>query len=373
MTVDFVAMLLAIAACLIIFGVWLWFRTKLPPHLLFSDCTLLDVGRPSLRVRGASVPRILQFLALSLFLVAFIDPHRYIPRSDIPGKAPEAPTPTEGIAIYLVLDQSGSMAEEAVFYDGSGRRLRQTKMNFLKEVTQDFVSGNSSKGLQGRPNDLLGLVAFARTAQVLVPLTLDRKSITDALKKLNVRADRDQDGTAIGYALFKTINMIAATRHYAEDLVKKGEPAYQIKNSVIILVTDGIQDPNPLDKDNPLRNMELLDAADVAVANDVKLYIINVEPRIASSEFSEYRQVMRLLAQYTGGDYYTISDNTSLQEIYADIDQIEKSTLPTTALDKSLMPRYFRRYSYAPLLITTALCFLIVSVIVSATWLRRSP
>ena len=89
-------------------------------------------------------------------------------------------------------------------------------------MTHDFIVGNPETGLKGRPNDLIGLVTFARGAQVLSPLTLDDEAVIDQLKKLQVVTDEKQDATAIGYAVYKTVDLIAAAKHYAQELSEWG-------------------------------------------------------------------------------------------------------------------------------------------------------
>ena len=115
-------------------------------------------------------------MALFFFLLAFIDPHILIPK---PLNKNPPKEPTEGIAIYLILDQSGSMEEkvEAQLPNGSTRLI--PKIDMLKEVTKTFV--------EARPNDMIGFVGFARGAQVLVPLTLDHQAISNQLSKFDIQ------------------------------------------------------------------------------------------------------------------------------------------------------------------------------------------
>lgn len=193
--------------------------------------------------RWASLPKILLWCAFGFFLLALLNPHLLIERP-LPPNAPQSlEPPTEGIAIYLVLDRSGSMTEK-VSASGFSRRMI-SKIDLVREMTAKFIVGDQKAGLSGRPDDLIGLIFFARGADVEAPLTLDHTAILDQLKKYKHVTDMNQDGTAIGYAIYKAASLIAATKHYAEDLIKKGEPAYTIKNSIIILLTDGMQDPQP--------------------------------------------------------------------------------------------------------------------------------
>ncbi len=160
-------------------------------------------------------------------------------------------------------------------------------METLRRVASEFV--------RGRPSDMLGIVSFARTASVVTPLTLDHAQVLDGLKELQVVPSQDQDGTAIGYAIYKTATLIAATEQFM-----KGK--FEIKGAAILLVTDGLQDPNPLDNENSLRNQDIPEAADYAKEQKIKLYIINIDPSITMDQFAPHRNQMRTAAESTGGN-----------------------------------------------------------------------
>jgi Ca-activated chloride channel family protein len=274
--------------------------------------------------------------------------------------------PTEGIAIYLVLDRSGSMGELI-----SVGRERRSKLDLLKQVTAQFIQGNPELGLTGRHTDMIGLVAFARVPNVLSPLTLDHKAILKLLSQLDVVKDKNLDGTAIGYAIYKTANLIAATRLFAKDLQGQGKPAYEIKNSVILLVTDGFQDPSLLDKGNRVRTIELQEAAQYALEQGVRLYIINVEPKIASEQFAPQRHLMQSIAEMTGGKFYLATSVQGLAEIYSEIDNIEKSLLPEEAITAPIQPK--RRVSFFPYLIALGMLCLLLAVLLKTTILKTFP
>jgi len=169
--------------------------------------------------------------------------------------------------------------------------------------------------------------------------------------------------------------LIEETRHYAQDLLKKGKPAYEIQSSVIVLITDGFQDPNLLDKDNGLRNMDPVDAAKFVKKLGIHLYIINVEPKMALSEFGPQRRVMQRAAELTGGRFYLVSGTTSLMQIYAEIDQLEKSKLPDylQAISKEHLPQLYRRFSFYPYLIAIGMLTFFLSIILETLLVRRIP
>jgi Ca-activated chloride channel family protein len=378
-SIDFTALIVALFIAGFLYLMWSWSKIFQSPHIKFSNLSGLMSEKPGFREAYKKLPQQLLIGAFALFFFAFMDPHFYVPREKVEKEEPmkQVNIPTEGIAVYLVLDQSGSMAGQIKARNSQGRWVQMTKMDLLKQVTTEFVKGEPEAGLQGRSGDMLGLVAFARGAQVLAPLTLDHQSILKELEKLNYTADFDQDGTAIGYAIFKTANLITATRHYAQDLAGEGIPAYEIKSNVMILVTDGFQSPNPLDKNKRLRNIELVEAADYARANKIKLYIINVEPKMAIEEFALHRKLMKQIAELTGGQFYLVDSSMDLEKIYSEIDQLEKSTLPVetrfAAPPKSQQPDLYRRISLHPFFISLGMLFIAASTLLETIFMRRVP
>ena len=365
-----VGLLLAFAAAFVLF--WRWGRLYKTPQLFFSSLDNFPIDHRSWRQRLSNLPRYLLIGALLFFSLAFIDPHLLVQKT----KEKQLPMqrkniPTEGLAIYYILDQSGSMGEKI-------QGKSSTKIDLLKQFTQAFIKGDSSLGLKGRPNDMIGIVAFARGVQILSPLTLDHEQILSQLAKLDVVRKDDQDGTSIGYAIFKTANLIAATRHFAEDLAgTAATPPYTIKSAVMILVTDGFQSPSPLDQGKRLRNIDLMEAAEYAKQQNIKLYIVNVEPRLATNpEFAAYRKLMQQTAEITGGKFYMTDSSLSLDKIYADIDRIEKSTFFAESgniLPLSQRLHFYDRVSFYPYLAAMGMALLFVSIFLSGTILRRAP
>jgi Ca-activated chloride channel family protein len=346
---------------------WKWSINFDKPRFFYSS--VADFSFTGLRSKLAPLTDLLPLLTLVFFSLAFIDPHYYTERKkDNTSLNSENNIPAEGLAIYLVLDQSGSMAEEV-----SIQRKVWKKTDLVKQVTHDFVFGNQQKGLKGRPNDMIGLVYFARGAQVIAPLTLDHAAILDQLKKFDNVKLETQDGTSIGYALYKTVDLISATRHYAQEISGQGKPAYEIKDGVIILVTDGLQSPSPLDAGKRLRNIDLQEAGEFAKQNNVKLYIINVEPRIAGKEFGPQRRLMERVTALTGGKFYNVDESTGLDDIYSEIDRIEKSIIPLDLISKKLLPNIYERVSFYRILLVLGILSLLFSILLEGTLLRRTP
>jgi Ca-activated chloride channel family protein len=308
--------------------------------------------------------------------LALIDPHYYDLRdSDHPPRDSSGDqTPVEGIAIYLLLDSSLSMEEPVNVTTEEGYRKNVTRLEMLKEVTKRFVEGDKTLGLKGRPNDLIGVVTFSRSAQVLTPLTLDHNVVLRELNGLKVNRDQSQLGTSLGYAIFKTANLIAATRNFGGEIVEKGKPSYDIKSSVILLVTDGFQETNPEDVNNHLRSIELPDAIEFAKEQGIRIYIVNIDPSISAEKYADHRKLFQLLTESTGGKFFFSEGSRNLSQIYAEIDRLEKSLLPAQSQsDKERMPHLYQRISLYPIFIAIGLLLLVCSVILETTFLRIYP
>src|SRR5262245_45360596 len=232
-TLDWRGIIIAAAFVALFFLARGWSQRYPHPLWRFSHFPLLKRIPAGWSTKFHRLPDIFLYASLASFLLAFIDPHFVIPKREsihLP-----KPPPLEGIGIYLVLDQSLSMEEQVRVRQADGSTKTMSRIDLLKAVTTDFVNA--------RPQDLIGMITFARGAYIESPLTLDHQAILDKLKKLDIMRNKDQDGTSIGYAIYKAATIIAATRHYAETLQGEEKPAYEIKSNIIILVTDGIQEP----------------------------------------------------------------------------------------------------------------------------------
>ena len=378
---------------LVALAVWAWAVMRARSRIFFSDLSALSTNRLSWRRRLHFLPKLLLVLALFFFGLAFIDPHFKVKTTpDSPDQPPpeesqetlleEVDIPTEGIALYLVLDRSGSMNQELEFVTKAGSFRKMRRIDFLREVTAQFVKGNKELGLPGRPSDLIGLIAFARVPEILTPLTLDHETVLDHLLNLDIVRKQELDGTAIGYAIYKTTHLIAASKHFAEQLAENEEASYDIKNQVIVLVTDGLQSPSPLDAEHPRRTMMLRDAAASAREKGVRVYIVNVEPAIRDPRYSRYLKDLQQTALVTGGRFFIADTPEQLLSIYAEIDKLEKSLLPQsrralaevteTYSDDDETP-FTERDSYYPRLIGMGLICLFNGLLLGCTWLRRVP
>lgn len=260
--------------------------------------------------------------------------------------------PREGIAVYLVLDQSSSMAEST----GDSH----TKIDLVKNASTEFVQRNH--------RDLIGIVEFARTARTVMPLTFETASLNKALSQFRPVESEDQNGTAIGYAIFKTANLLSATRYFIESLPAQGHAPYNIKNSAIVLITDGFQSIHPLDKENPLRSIDIEEAADYAKNNGIHLYIINVEPQFLSSEYTPHRNLLERAVSKTGGKIYFFHEGSNLTEILESIHELESGVLIAPQLHVSTV-----KFSTAPYFICLGLLLLALAFFLKTVIVRIAP
>lgn len=382
---DWLPLILLSISASIFIPLWRRRQTFAEPSIYFPDIQLLPAD--SRAAIWTALPIKLFFISLIMLAVAFINPLLFLEKND--GVSSDAPNsamvpPHEGIAIYLILDQSGSMKEQIAVQSTTRGLYMSSKIDLLKEVSREFIIGDPNNGLKGRPNDLIGLIFFARAAKVIVPLTLDHRALLKQLDNFDAVGSPDQDGTSIGYALYKTVNMIVTAKHYAEEMIAKKNDigmneskeaaAYTIKNSVMILITDGLQDPNPLDKGKRFRNIDVPEAAAYAKENGIRLYIINVEPQMAEEQFVPYQHIMQKAAALTGGQFYMVDTTHNLEEIYKEIDSLEKSAIPTNMNNNpEERPDLYQRYPIAPYLIAIALISLLIAIIMETLFLRRIP
>lgn len=368
-----------------------WIKRRETISVAFSHLGDLRTDKLSWKLRLAKLPAALLTTAALFFALAFIDPHLRVREpgsSELPRTNDDEPSieevaiPTEGIALYFVLDQSGSMSQliELQTFTGITKKLR--RIDFLKEVTSQFIKGNPQTGLGGRPQDMIGILAFARVPEILSPLTLDHEAVLQKLSSLDVVSKQKRDGTGIGYAIYKTAHLIAASKHFAQELLKEGKPSYAIKSQVMIVVTDGLQNPNPLDSGHPRRTVGVKQAAEKAAQEEIRVYIVNVEPRIRQGRFRHDREELQQAAELTGGRFFIAEDATELLEIYTAIDRLEKTALPQKKTGFAEVVReliadketpYFQRVSFFPYLVALGLLCFASGVILGATYLRRVP
>ena len=276
------------------------------------------------------VPFILRLLAVVALVVALARPQT---RND------QRQTVGEGIDIVLCMDVSGSMGS---------RDILPSRMEVAKDVAIDFV--------MGRPVDRIGLVIFSGESFSQVPITTDRNTLIAQIQSLQSRRYL-KDGTVIGEGLATAV-----------DRLSKSNAA----SKVIILITDGKEDAPDS------RLIDPLTALEIAKAHGVKVYSIgmgvmpstvdektgNQGGRTPAVDFID-EQLLRKIADETGGRYFRAKDREGLQNIYRQIDQLEKSKVEYTS---------YKRYEelFLPLALA-AIAFLFLEILLRLTLLRRFP
>lgn len=248
----------------------------------FSNLALLSSYKPSWRVRFRWLPTALRALALVLLVIALARPQN--------GQA-DSETPGQGIDIALVMDVSSSMGSP--FGTAAQGQQQATRLSATQKVVTDFISG--------RKNDRLGLVVFRDQSIVLSPLTLDY----DSLKRLvgTVSQVNLADGTAIGTGLGDGLNLLRESK---------------ARSRVAILLTDGQNNGGTIDP---------LQAARIAQALGMRVYtigLIDAGSRKAGNVNVD-EKALQEMANVTGGRYFPAENQQTLAQIYASIDDLEKS------------------------------------------------
>jgi Ca-activated chloride channel family protein len=312
-----------------------------------------SVKRP-LRQRLMGFPLLLRVLALVMMATALARPQEGIEHvRDV----------NKGIAIEMVVDRSGSMGAEMGI---DGEHL--TRLEVVKRVFDEFVTGAGGE-LPGRPNDLIGMVSFARYADTICPLTLAHGALSQFLKNVQLVKRREEDGTAIGDALALAAARLRTAEETLAHQVEEDEKEFEIKSKIIILLTDG---QNNAGKRSPE------EAAALAQEWGIKIYTIGVGGEEGFMRqhglFGSFllrmgegvdQETLKSIAGTTGGIFRLAEDAGSLRAIYHEIDQMERSEIESV--------RYLDyRELFQPFLFL-ALGLLALEVILSATVFRKIP
>lgn len=344
--IDLLALAVAAAA---LGAIWILKRAgvfnKSSGAITYSSIETLKTSLSNWKMGFSWISPFLYLCGLLLLLVAFLNPHQTVETKE------KNPAPIEGRALFLLVDQSGSMGGPSGAFEVGGELVKQTKLDRLKQIMKPFI--------RSRNGDLLGLVAFARGATVLSPLSVNVDDLIDQLNGIEVITKDDENGTAIGYALYKTAHLISEFSAAA---------AYKIHEPVMIVLTDGLQDPNPNDFGNVYRTMGLEEAASFAKKEGIRVYMVNFEPRIMEEKFKPNLHEMQRAVQMTGGKLLIVKDADQVAEALDEINAIEKSQFtPPEDLKRTETVSYFAPFAFA------ALFCLLGSILLSETIFRRVP
>jgi Ca-activated chloride channel family protein len=310
--------------------------------LIFSSTSILrGIGKAS-AARAGKILRSLIFVTLAIFIVALARPQL--------GKS-LTQVEASGIDIIIVLDVSGSMLTKDFTVGGEPA----TRLDAIREVTRKFI--------EARPNDRIGLVAFGGRPYVVSPMTLDHDWLLQNLER--VRIGLVENATAIGSGM-------AAAAHRLSDK--------RSKSRAIVLLTDGENNAGKIPPNT---------AAEAIKALGIHLYAVGAgingfapypifDPRsgkpltdVDGNVLYERQRVtfnesgLREVAQIAGGRFFRATDIKSLEEIYADIDKMEKSTVTVNK---------FQQYrDLFPTCIMAGCGLLLAQIILSQTIWKKLP
>ena len=258
----------------------------------FSTLNNLKKLKKSTSITLRYILLVLRCLAISLLVVALARPQSGTKASEVL---------TEGIDIILCLDTSGSMQA----LDFKWGNERQNRLQVVKKVVSDFI--------KGRKNDRIGMVVFGEEAFTQCPLTLDYGVLLSFLDQVEI--GMAGDSTAIGSALGTCVKRLKELKS---------------KSKVIILLTDGRNNAGSVSPET---------AAEIAKTFTIKTYTIGVGtegevPFLVDTIFGKkyvYQRVdldedtLEEIARITGGKYFKATDTKALEEIYDQIDTLEKT------------------------------------------------
>ena len=318
--------LLVIPALLAALYVWRIVRGR-EAHLRVSDIRPWTAGSTGVLSWIRHLPYLLRLAALVLIIVALARPR---------SKSETERINTEGIDIVLAMDVSTSML---------ARDFKPDRISAAKDIAIEFISQ--------RPSDRMGIVVFAGESYTQCPLTTDRATLINLMKE--VQTDIIEDGTAIGNGLATAVARLKDS---------------DAKSKVVILLTDGVNNCGEI---TPAMASEIAETYGIRVytigvgANGEAPYPVQtpwgIELRNLPVEIDE--ALLKEVSDATGGSYFRATDNTKLAEIYAEINQMEKSR---TSVDSfPVYKELFHRYAVA------ALILLLLEVLLRAVFLRRLP
>lgn len=274
----------------ILMVVWYVYKQqKQIPSIILSTTPFLSKQKPSFRKILKHVLFAFEVLAVIFIIIALARPQTSNNFQNVE---------TEGIDIVISLDVSGSML---------ARDFKPDRLEASKDIAIEFINN--------RPNDRIGLVIFSATSFTQCPLTTDHAALINLFK--NVKYGLLQDGTAIGDGLSTAILRIKDSNS---------------KSKVVILLTDGVNNSGFIDP---------ITSAEIAKTFGIRVYTIGVgtigqAPYPVQTPFGTQLQMMKVdidenvlkqIADITGGKYFRATSNDKLRQIYNEIDKMEKTKI----------------------------------------------
>lgn len=307
---------------------WYWYRLRhLQAKLQISTFEALSSIRPGWRVRFRHLLFGLRVAALTFIIIALARPQTSMSSQNIS---------VEGIDIVLATDISGSMLAED---------FRPNRLEAAKDVATKFI--------RSRPNDRIGLVVFSGESFTQCPLTTDHAVLINLYNE--IKSGMVDDGTALGDGLATAVNRLKESKAISK---------------VIILLTDGINNMGAIDP---------VSAADIAALYGIRIYTIGVgtigtAPYPFQTAFGiQYQNVevqidealLQKISAMTNGKYFRAVNKQKLENIYKEIDKLEKSKIDVTEFKR-------KKEEFFPFLLI-AMVLLGLEVLLRQTVFRTIP
>jgi len=304
------------------------------PTVVFSSTEPLRALGGRVHSRAGQFLTGLLFLALALLIVALARPQKGTTLSRVEAS---------GVDILLALDVSGSMQAE----DFTIGNQAASRISVVRKVTEEFI--------EKRPNDRIGILAFAGRPYLVSPLTLDHQWLLQNMDR--VKIGLVEDGTAIGSAIAMAANRLRGDK--------------TAKSRVLILLTDG---------DNNAGRISPSTAAEAAKAIGARIYTIGAgsdgRARIpmgrnfmGAVQYAEVEPLnadgLKEIAKIGNGQFFRATDTRSLEGIYAQIDKLEKSTFEAK--------QYRQYHDLFPWFLGAGALLLLVQTVLGQTVWRRLP
>lgn len=354
----------------IVLGLAWWSSSKRRTEAIrFSSAAGQWSVRRTIRQRLGWLPTACSIVSLILMIVCLARPRD--------GKD-KTVVDSEGIAIEIVVDRSSSM--RALDFQIDNERV--DRLAAIKNVASQFILGEESGTWQsdeldtdelgGRSNDRIGLISFAGFADAVSPPTLDHRFLVTQLNRTQIANRRQEDGTAIGDAISLAVASLNSLRSKSKE---------EIKSKVVILLTDG---------ENTAGDIEPIDAAELAKSLGVKIYTIGVGTKgqapvpvqrtrdgrvlVDMVDVNIDEETLTKIANLTGGRYFRATDTNSLEEIYAEINKLERTEFQVNQYidyrELAVQPFRYGGIEWPPLLFM-ALLVLFARLLLTQTVFRR--
>jgi len=323
--------------------------------ILYSEVAILQSLPVTLSLRLKRLLPWVLLLGMALLIFALARPQK--------GNE-EFRVQTEGIAIQMCVDRSGSM--QAMDFQLEGQRVN--RLQAVKSVFRDFVAG--TRTLPGRPDDLIGLIAFGGYADSKCPLTLDHGALLEVLDTVEIpQPIEDAGGRVINEGLLEEemATAIGDALALAVDRLKD----VKAKSKVVVFLSDGEQTAGVIDPPQ---------AADAAKAFGIKVYTIGVgrtgtapfpgidmfgQQRLVPQQVRLDEKTLKMLAETTGGRYFHAESTGALEDVCAEVDRLEK-----TVSEGRLYTEYGEYYQY---LLFPGMAMILLEILLVCTRFRSLP